>query len=67
MSMVPSMESELNLDLLDTAARADANEGIRQGLEDAKNGRLRPVGEFFAEFETSHPEIVSKRRNLHPA
>jgi prevent-host-death family protein len=38
--------------LLDIAAQADATEGIRQGLEDAKRGRVRPAREFFAEFET---------------
>jgi prevent-host-death family protein len=37
--------------LLDLAARQDAREGIRQGLEDARNGRIRPVREFFADFE----------------
>jgi PHD/YefM family antitoxin component YafN of YafNO toxin-antitoxin module len=36
--------------LLDIAARADANEGIRQGLEEARSGKGRPVREFFAEF-----------------
>jgi len=40
--------------LLDIAAQADAEEGIRQGLEDEKNGRLQPIGEFFAEFESTH-------------
>ena len=40
--------------LLDIAARADVNEGIRQGLEDARNGRVRPIREFFAEFEAKH-------------
>ena len=40
--------------LLDIAARADANEGIRQGLEDAKKGRLRPAREFFDDFEAEH-------------
>jgi prevent-host-death family protein len=40
--------------LLDVAARADAREGIRQGLEDARKGRTRPVGEFFEEFEARH-------------
>jgi Mrp family chromosome partitioning ATPase len=39
---------------LDIAAQADAKEGIRQGLEDAKNGRLQPIREFFAEFEAEH-------------
>ncbi|HEY1341135.1 MAG TPA: type II toxin-antitoxin system Phd/YefM family antitoxin [Bryobacteraceae bacterium] len=38
--------------LLDLAAKADAREGIRQGLEDAITGRVRPASEFFKEFET---------------
>jgi prevent-host-death family protein len=40
--------------LLDIAARADAGEGIRQGLDDAKKGKLRPARQFFAEFEAGH-------------
>jgi len=40
--------------LLDIAARADAEEGIRQGLEDAKRAKVRPAREFFAEFESEH-------------
>ena len=40
--------------LLDIAARADAEEGIRQGLEDARKGKTRPAREFFDEFEASH-------------
>ncbi|MCL4784270.1 MAG: type II toxin-antitoxin system Phd/YefM family antitoxin [Bryobacterales bacterium] len=40
--------------LLDIAAQADAIEGIRQGLEDLNEGRLRPAKDFFAEFETRH-------------
>jgi prevent-host-death family protein len=40
--------------LLDIAARADAREGIRQGLEEARKGRMRPVEEFFEEFEARH-------------
>jgi len=40
--------------LLDIAARADADEGIRQGLEQAKRGEGRDVEEFFAEFEAKH-------------
>lgn len=40
--------------LLDIATRADAAEGIRQGLEDAKRGKARPAREFFADFETTH-------------
>jgi prevent-host-death family protein len=40
--------------LLDIAARADVEEGIRQGLEDLSKGRTRPAREFFDEFETEH-------------
>lgn len=40
--------------LLDKAALADTEEGIRQGLEDAKQGKVRPAAEFFAEFEATH-------------
>jgi len=39
--------------LLDIAARADAEEGIRQGLESAKKGKPRPAREFFDEFEAT--------------
>jgi prevent-host-death family protein len=40
--------------LLDIAARVDAEEGIRQGLEDTKKGKIRPAKEFFDEFEAGH-------------
>ena len=40
--------------LLDIAASADATEGIRQGLEDVRKGRVRPAREFFREFEARH-------------
>ena len=40
--------------LLDVAAKADAREGIHQGLEDARRGKGRPIREFFAEFKTKH-------------
>jgi prevent-host-death family protein len=40
--------------LLDIAARADVNEAIRQGLDDARSGRTRPAREFFAEFEAAN-------------
>jgi len=43
--------------LLDIAARADAEEGIRQGLEDARTGRVRPALQFFAEFEAAHSNL----------
>jgi prevent-host-death family protein len=38
--------------LLDIAARADAREGIGQGLEQSKQGQ--DAEEFFAEFEAAH-------------
>jgi hypothetical protein len=47
--------------LQDIADRVDAEEGIRQDLEDAKKGKLRPVREFFAEFEAKHG--IRKRRS----
>jgi prevent-host-death family protein len=40
--------------LLDIAATADAREGIRQGLENARKGRSRSAAEFFQEFEAAH-------------
>jgi predicted transcriptional regulator len=36
------------------AARADVQEGIRQGLEDIKNGKVRPAREFLKEFEAKY-------------
>ena len=43
-----------NQRLLDIAARADAREGIRQGLEEARAGKGRPVREFLADFKNRH-------------
>ena len=40
--------------LLDVAARANAVEGIRRGVEDVRKRRVRPAKEFFTEFETRH-------------
>ena len=40
--------------LLDIAATASAEEGIRQGIEDVKQGKVRPAREFFADFEAEH-------------
>jgi len=39
--------------LLDISAKADAKEGTRQALGDAKRGKLRPDTEFLAEFESA--------------
>ncbi len=38
--------------LLDIAVRADVEEGIRQGLQDAKQGKLRPARDFFEDSVT---------------
>jgi prevent-host-death family protein len=40
--------------LLDLAAAADANEGIRQGLEDIAAGRTRPAREVFDELSEEY-------------
>ena len=40
--------------LLDVAASADAEEGIRQGLEDVAHGRTRPAREAFDEIRRKH-------------
>ena len=40
--------------LLDIAARADAEEGIRQGLDDVAHGRTRPAREVFNEIRRKH-------------
>jgi len=40
--------------LLDIASLADADEGIRQGLEQSKQRLGRPVREFLAEFRAKH-------------
>jgi len=40
--------------LLDLAAQADFHEAVRQGIDDAKKGKSRPVREFLAEFEAKH-------------
>jgi prevent-host-death family protein len=47
-------DAEAYQHLLDIAAHSDAEEGIRQGLADAKKGKTRPAREFFAEFEATH-------------
>jgi PHD/YefM family antitoxin component YafN of YafNO toxin-antitoxin module len=40
--------------LLDIAARADVYEAIRQGLDDAAQGRTRPASEVFDEIRAQH-------------
>ena len=40
--------------LLDIAARANAAEGMRQGLEDVTHGRSRPASAVFDEIRGKH-------------
>jgi prevent-host-death family protein len=40
--------------LLDIAARADAEEGIRQGLDDVGHGRTRPAREVFDDIRRKY-------------
>ncbi|HEY1935077.1 MAG TPA: type II toxin-antitoxin system Phd/YefM family antitoxin [Acetobacteraceae bacterium] len=40
--------------LLDLAAEANAAEGIRQGLEDLKDGHTRPAEAVFDEIRAEH-------------
>ena len=52
-------DAEAYQHLLDIAAQGDAKEGIRQGLENAKEGKLRPARRFFDEFEAAHAYLVN--------
>lgn len=47
-------DAEAYQNLLDLAGKADAAEGIRQGLEDLRSGRTRPAHEVFDEIRTEH-------------
>jgi prevent-host-death family protein len=49
--------------LLDVAARADAEEGIRQGLDDAKKGKIRPAKEVLKDFEARHGILRKPQRS----
>jgi hypothetical protein len=40
--------------LLDIAAQADAEEGIRQGREDVAKGRVSPAREALKSFRREH-------------
>jgi hypothetical protein len=48
-----SRTDEAHQRLLDIAAQADEAEGIRQGHEDVKNGRVRPAREVLEAFRRS--------------
>jgi prevent-host-death family protein len=47
-------DAEAHQHLLDLAAEASAAEGIRQGLEDLRNGRTRPADVVFDEIRAEH-------------
>jgi prevent-host-death family protein len=47
-------DTEAYQHLLDLAAEASAAEGIRQGLEDLRNGRNRLAGAVFDEIRANH-------------
>ncbi len=49
-----SGDAEAYQRLLEIAAYANAEEGIRQGLEDSIKGKVRPAREFFTDFEARH-------------
>ncbi len=40
--------------LMDIVARADAREGIRQGMDDLARGQHRPAREALEEFRSKH-------------
>src|ERR1700689_616827 len=52
--------------LLDIAASADSEEGIRQGLDDVAHGRTRPAREVFDEIGRKH-RASELRRSTAPA
>ena len=47
-------DAEAYQQLLDAAALAGAEEGIRQGMADSIGKRVRPARQFFDEFEARH-------------
>ena len=47
-------DAEAYQHLLDLTAEASAAEGIRQGLEDLRNGRTRPARVVFDEIRAEH-------------
>jgi prevent-host-death family protein len=47
-------DAEAYQHLLDIAARADSEEGIRQGLDDVAHARTRPAKEVFDDIRRKH-------------
>src|SRR5271169_5456263 len=52
--LVEKWARETYQQLLDIAARADAEEAIRQGLDDVAHGRTRPMREVFDRIRRRH-------------
>jgi hypothetical protein len=50
----PVQDRQNDQESLDQAAQADAREGIRRGLEEARKGLGRPARKFFEEFEARY-------------
>jgi prevent-host-death family protein len=50
--------------LLDSAARSDVYEAIRQGLDDVANGRTRPARQVFDDIRRLHSIPHSPTPNL---
>jgi len=51
---ISGCKSEFPVCPADIAARADASEGIRQGLEDVARGRTRPASQVFQELRRAY-------------
>jgi hypothetical protein len=49
-----TQDAEAYQHLLDVAAIASEEEGIRQGVDDAAHGRTRPAREVFDEIRRKH-------------
>jgi prevent-host-death family protein len=47
-------DAEAYQHLLDIAARADVFEAVRQGLDDAAHGRMRPARKVFDDLRRKH-------------
>lgn len=47
-------DAESYQNLLDLAAQAKAEEGIRQGLEDLKNGEVSPAADVFSALRAEY-------------
>jgi mRNA-degrading endonuclease RelE of RelBE toxin-antitoxin system len=58
-------DAEAYQKLLDTAARADIYEAIRQGVEDVARRRTRPARDVFNEVRSRHGVLYGSRRDIY--